>query len=394
MTQQFSAHDTSEERRLSSVSAIAEELAQVMQELNQSDADTEAPPPARASVMNLVLVGPDRDTIERAAEVAAQLSYTYPSRTFAVTASPADLVASLDGYVSSYCYLSTPESKEVVCLEQVRLQATGETARHLDGIILPLLLPDLPVFLWWIGEPPEETDALLQSCNRLIVDSTGFREPLPQLARLYRILPKQAAGPVGEHRRDGAALSDFTWLRLAPWRELLAQFFDGQETLPYLDQMSNVRVEYATDPGGAAHASPSLLLLGWLAAKLRWQYHEVTTRAGERDYRLSFTKLSGAQVTAQVVPRARRGEPGYTGELLTVELTALTEGLEATFSVSLAHDGVHATTRAHLPGLRDIIRTVPLERASMVDLLLDELGSVGSNAAFEESLAVTARMLR
>lgn len=387
MTQQFSAQATGEERRLSSVSAIAEELARVMQELNQPDPDTEAQPPARASVMNLVLVGPDKVTIERAAEVAAQLSYTYPSRTFAVTASPADPVASLDGYVSSYCYLSTPESKEVVCLEQVRLQATGETARHLDGIILPLLLPDLPVFLWWIGEPPEETDALLQSCDRLIVDSTGFREPLPQLARLYRILPKQG------NRRDGAALSDFTWLRLAPWRELLAQFFDGQETLPYLDQMSNVRVEYATDPGGAAHASPSLLLLGWLAAKLRWQYRDVTTRAGERDYRLSFTKQGGAQVAAQVVPRARAGEPGYTGEILTVELTALSEDHGATFSVSLAHGGVHATTRAHLPGLRDLIRTVPLERASMVDLLLDELGSVGSNAAFEESLAVTARML-
>ncbi len=387
MTQQFSSQATSEERPLSSVSAIAEELARVMQELNQSDPDTETQPPARASVMNLVLVGPDQDTIERASEVAAQLSYTYPSRTFAVTASPADPVASLDGYVSSYCYLSTPESKEVVCLEQVRLRAAGETARHLEGIILPLLLPDLPVFLWWIGEPPEETDALLQSCDRLIVDSTGFREPLPQLARLYRILPQQG------NRRDGAALSDFTWLRLAPWQELLAQFFDGQETLPYLDQMSNVRVEYATDPGGAAHASPSLLLLGWLAAKLRWQYHDVTTRAGERDYRLSFTKQGGAQVTAQVVPRARAGESGYTGELLTVELTALSEDHEATFSVSLAHDGVHATTRAHLPGLREIIRAVPLERASMADLLLDELGSVGSNAAFEESLAVTARML-
>ena len=384
---QFSAQATSSDTRLTTVSAIAQEMVRVMQELTQPDPDGEAPPPARACVMNIVLVGQDEATVQEASKVAAQLSAHYPSRTFVVTAAPAQAEASLDGSVSAFCSLRGPGTKELVCLEQVWLKATGATARHLAGIILPLLTPDLPVYLWWIGEPPEQSE-LLQSCDRIIVDSTGFKEPLPQLARLHVILQQQ-----NNRRGNTTSLSDFTWLRLGPWRELIAQFFDGPETVPYVHQLTNVRVEYGTDPGGTAHASPSLLLLGWLAAKLGWQYREGSSRARGRDYRLSFAKPDGSPVSLQVVPRARASESGYPGEILSIELTALVENREAVFSVNLHQDGIHASTRTLLPGLRETTRTVPMERNSMEDLLLEGLESMGNDASFEESLAVTAAML-
>ena len=374
----------SREAPATDATAIAGQIAAVVREVSQTDQDGGAPPP-RAHVMNLVVRAPDAQSVDRAAEIVGQLANTYPSRIFVIVAQPEAGEASLDASVTAFRLL-LPSAQEMVCLEQVRLRAQGATARHLASIVVPLFIPDLPVFLWWIGEPPEEEESLLGVTQRLIVDSTGFQQPLPQLAKLYRILSGQMSA------QGGAALSDFTWARLTPWRELVAQFFDGPEVLPYLFHLNRVHIEYATDPGGVAHAAPSLLLLGWLAAKLHWRPGELETRAHGRDYRLAFSADQGP-VHAEVVPRARAGETGLTGELLSVELVATTEAGEATFAVTRTQDNEHAMTRTKLHGLREVTRTLPLERLSLVYLLHKELSILGNDHAFEESLAVTAHIL-
>jgi hypothetical protein len=106
---------------------------------------------------------------------------------------------------------------------------TNVHPRHLTAVVLPLLLPELPVFTWWEGTPPfgeEVFDELTSVTDRLIVDSAAFVDPVADLRRL--------AGVVGALE---PAVTDCAWGRLTPWRELLAAPFSGPQLRPALDRV-------------------------------------------------------------------------------------------------------------------------------------------------------------
>ena len=57
------------------------------------------------------------------------------------------------------------------------IAAGGEAGRHLAAIATPLIIHDLPVTVWWPGEPslarPETID-LLSGADRLVVDGSSW----------------------------------------------------------------------------------------------------------------------------------------------------------------------------------------------------------------------------
>lgn len=133
---------------------------------------------------------------------------------------------------------------------------------HLAAVVLPLLLPEIPVFTWWLGSPPlgdggrpdaPAFDALMDVTDRLIVDSARFRDPLADLGGLARSLPELPA------------TSDCAWGGLTPWREALATAFDCQPLRASIDQITQVTVTVT-----AAAPTAGLLLIGWLASRLGW----------------------------------------------------------------------------------------------------------------------------
>ena len=75
---------------------------------------------------------------------------------------------------------ASTDGEERVCYEEVVLGVHGEVAEHLDGIVAPLLIHDLPIHVWWPGDPPfgdAVFDQLVELGDRLIVDSSRFRRP-------------------------------------------------------------------------------------------------------------------------------------------------------------------------------------------------------------------------
>ncbi len=173
-----------------------------------------------------------------------------------------------------------------------RALATVETLRHLPAVVLPLLLPELPVFTWWEGTPPfseEVFEELASVTDRLIVDSATFLDPVADLARLLEVA--QVPGP---------ALSDCVWGRLTPWRELMAAPFNGPPLRGAAGGISRVRVD-------AVDLSAGLELVGWLASRLQWKLEEVrvvddlrtaryATQAGSCEARVAST-LGSASLT-------------------------------------------------------------------------------------------------
>ena len=79
-----------------------------------------------------------------------------------------------------------PASGPEVVWEEVVVQ-TNVHPRHLTAVVLPLLLPELPVFTWWEGTPPFDQqvfDELTSVTDRLIVDSAAFTDSVADLRRL------------------------------------------------------------------------------------------------------------------------------------------------------------------------------------------------------------------
>ncbi len=66
-----------------------------------------------------------------------------------------------------------------ICFEQLALTVRGEAARHLDGIVAPLVIHDLPIEVWWPGDPPFDDPVFRQLVDlgdRLVINSSDFAD--------------------------------------------------------------------------------------------------------------------------------------------------------------------------------------------------------------------------
>jgi glucose-6-phosphate dehydrogenase assembly protein OpcA len=223
----------------------------------------------RASVANLVVVTPNRAAGQRALAAVEDLGARAPSRCVVLVAEPPEGRPGVRAWAR--VVHRRPEAGPEVVWEEVVVQ-TNVHPRHLCAVVLPLLLPELPVFTWWEGTPPfaeEVFDELISVTDRLIVDSAAFADPAGDLARLAR-----AAAVLD------AAVSDCAWGRLTPWRELLAAPFGGPPLREAVNRARWLRVD-------AVEPTAGLLLVGWFASRLGWELEDVHVGGDERsaDYR-------------------------------------------------------------------------------------------------------------
>ena len=148
---------------------------------------------------------------QAATATLAGLAERHPSRTLLLFPEP-DADDGIAARALLECY-DEPSSRRHLCNEVVELRLRGARAAAPASIVLPLLLPDLPVFLRWRGRPPFRTDEfrqLIEITDRLIVDSAEW----PDLPGAYAEL---------EECFDDTAVSDIAWRRTLPWREALAR---------------------------------------------------------------------------------------------------------------------------------------------------------------------------
>ncbi|HKP17140.1 MAG TPA: glucose-6-phosphate dehydrogenase assembly protein OpcA [Gaiellaceae bacterium] len=153
----------------------------------------------------------------RAAErVMEGLGARVPSRTLLLHPDPGAKADRLDAEVEHECF---PGPRGEVCAEIVHIWLRGCTARAPASVVVPLHIPDLPVFLRWRGRPPfgaVEFEQLVGVSDRLVVDSgewavPGLRASLTRLAETF----------------DRIVVSDLAWARTLPWRAALAELWPG-----------------------------------------------------------------------------------------------------------------------------------------------------------------------
>jgi len=326
---------------------------------------------ARTSVLTLVAYSLDAAATQRAGETIAALPEYHPSRSIVVLAQPSDDDPSIDARLSAHCHIA-PGLEGQVCFEVVELTVMGRAARHLHSVVLPLLVPDLPVFSWWSGDLPGDTHLLenvLDASDRFIVDSTRLSDAQSGLPCLESLVQHTAT-----------AVSDLSWTRVAPWRQFIAQFFDSPSLQPYLDRLTAVEIEH--DAGSAAQA---LLLAGWLAARLGWRPESKDSET----YRLRSAGGSDEDILMTI--RALPSPGSKPGSILAVRLVASGAGSEAAFSIRRSAPQ-SVTVKTEAPEAR-LERSVRLTDGGDPEMLAEELQTPGHDRAYEEALAKAAALL-
>lgn len=197
--------------------------------------------PAADMVLTMVIVT-DEENAYDATRAAEDASREHPSRTLVVIRRPARIPGA---GTWSHLDAEVRVGSEAGTGETVVLRMYGEVSEHAESVVLPLLVPDAPVVVWWPVDAPgiPSRDPLGALAQRRITDASTAAAPLRELhARLRSYAPGD---------------TDLAWTRLTPWRSALAAALD----------QAPARVTSAIVEAEAADPSAELLAR-WLEARL------------------------------------------------------------------------------------------------------------------------------
>lgn len=263
--------------------------------------------PAIGMVLTLVIVT-DEENAYDALKAASDSSREHPSRIIAVikrvSRSPR---ARRDARLDAEVRVGSDSGSG----ETVVLRLHGELVNHAQSVVLPLLLPDAPVVVWWPEDAPADpaNDPLGALAQRRITDTYSAEHPLDELA------VRAAAYRPGD--------TDLAWTRITPWRSMLAAALDQQPA----------EVISATVEGESDNPSCELLAM-WLADRLQVPVERtksggpgltavrMTTKSGD----IVLDRADGSLATLCMVGQPDRAvalKRRETAELLAEELRRL-----------------------------------------------------------------------
>ena len=270
--------------------------------------------PAMDMVLTLLVVTDDENVAE-ALKTATTLSREHPSRVIGVILGDGRGAPQLNAKVR------VGESSSG---ESILLRISGELTKHAESVVLPLLLPDSPVVVWWPGHAPVEPskDAIGQFAQRRLTDAEATNSPIRALRAVAR---KYAPGD-----------TDLAWTRLTPWRALLAAALD----------QSNGKVT-----GGQVTASKSnpaaILLIAWLECRLKVPIKTVATTA-EQIASVVLNTTDGDVVIERIDERSCHfSVPGSSPRAVPLGARTLAELLAEDLR-RLDSDDIYQETIAHM----------------------------------------------
>ena len=343
---------------------------------------------ARAATLNLIAATRTRTDADRVRQTIASLSDIYPSRATVLIADPAQETGAAPGMDVRVDLLEqeATRGRPAIVFECVTVDVSTENERQLASIASPLLVPDLPDFLWWAADTADGGSLfseLVGISDRLIVDSAVSHHAAGAMQALLRFA--RAAG-------DHAALSDFAWTRLTPWRRLTTQFFDVPATLPILDLIDEATVTYDNSPNTWSGFTSALLYAGWLGSRLSWRTPgELLPVRGDPNVWRATLRAGAAgrqrEVTLTLRPTAKSLA---ASTLLDVRLAA--DGGKTGFFTIERLDADEISTTSDSPEMPNMVRTVFAPLPNEADLLGEELRVFGRDPVFEAALAFAADM--
>lgn len=340
----------------------------------------------RANTLNLVAVAPSLDIAEMILTTVSQLKDFLPSRTIIVITDPT-LTRPQTWHVDLQINeTASKDDSPGILFETITFWTDQSSAGVLSSVVSPLLISELPTFLWWpSGEFSNNAifDDLAQISDRLVFDSARLGNDAHAVAD-YRSLIDEPTDPT---------VGDFTWLRLAPWRQLTAQFFDPVDTHRSLEYIDSVTIAYAQERSdrGSGFAA-ALMICGWIGSRLGWEVIEPLEprKAGGWTAFMAATDSTGRahEVQVRLTPDPT---PGAKFSLRSLEIIT-NHDTSGTFVIQRTdHDDlITSSETSHSPF---VSRMVYSRRHSTVEMLGEELQRFGPDRVFEDAIRLATKLL-
>ncbi|MGW0209439.1 glucose-6-phosphate dehydrogenase assembly protein OpcA [Streptomyces sp. NPDC003233] len=263
--------------------------------------------PAVGMVLTMVIVT-DEENAYDSIKAAEDASHEHPMRTLVVIKRH---VRTLRDRTHSRLDAEVRVGSEAGTGETVVLRTYGEVSDHADSVVLPLLLPDAPVVVWWPVDAPDapSEDSLGALAQRRITDLYAFERPM-------EVLDTRA-------RNYAPGDTDLAWTRLTLWRSMLAAALD----------QARARITSAAVEAEANNPSAELLAR-WLEARLQVSVDRVVTagpvvtavRLGTQNGEIRIDRPEGPLATLSLPgqpPRTLALKVRPTSELIAEELRRL-----------------------------------------------------------------------
>ncbi|MET8248888.1 glucose-6-phosphate dehydrogenase assembly protein OpcA [Streptomyces sp. NPDC005202] len=278
--------------------------------------------PAVGMVLTMVIVT-DEENAYDSIKAAEEASREHPSRTLVVIKRHA---RTLRDRTHSRLDAEVRVGSESGTGETVVLRTYGEVSDHADSVVLPLLLPDAPVVVWWPVDAPVNPaqDPLGALAQRRITDLYAVERPLDVLqTRVHSYAPGD---------------TDLAWTRLTLWRSMLAAALDQAR-----EKVTSAAVE-------AEAENPSAELLArWLEARLNVQADRLVSagplvtavRLGTDNGEIIIDRPDGPLATMSLPGQPSRTlalKVRPTSELIAEELRRL--DADEMYAVALRGEGI------------------------------------------------------
>jgi glucose-6-phosphate dehydrogenase assembly protein OpcA len=263
-----------------------------------------------ARVISLVCVV-DREWSGEIANRLRNVGRSHPSRTIVCSVEPGR--HKLDAVVTVASDAEPKPGSFTPMRETVIISLGPEHLEHIDTIVDPLVITDLPTAVWSPHGHPEAVDAMRRLAQVVLLDSIDEPDMADALTRAKSL-------------SDELYVVDLAWLRGLPWRERIAGTFDPPVWRSHLRQISKLDIRHHPDSGVAG-----LLLCGWLASRLGWRPNKLIARDGALSGKLSG-RHADVQVRIEPAPQEVRGLVGLTIETaagMTLSLDRGPGGLNA-----------------------------------------------------------------
>lgn len=350
---------------IANVASIEDQIRTLWQEIGESKS-SKTSVVTRVCTLTLIAYGANAELARRVRTAVPAVFSDHPCRAILIEADGAP--DELSAWVTTVCQRAA-EGAEQVCCEQITFTVGETMRRRLPGTVLPLVVSDLPVFVWWPGPFHAASNVrtqLFAHADRWLTDSRDFAAPLHDLSILHAMIKSDPS----------TAVTDLEWARLTPWRSMLARVFDQTATRPALDQITSLALRSKTV------RSSALLSIGWLASRLRWQVASHPTDGDATTYHFTashgevFVSLQADETAADGLPSLVLGWANQPDLTITLDRSPNSPTL-----VSTVQHGAETTT--HVGEMRGYDDGA---------LLIEELNVYGRDRVYEAALAMVAKL--
>lgn len=346
----------------------------------------------RANTLNLIAVARNQREATLVTDTVARLRDFLPSRTIILVSRRDDE----DEQKAAHAYRVDLELKEQVTgtdapafrFETITISTDMSKIGHLASFVSPLLAAELTDFLWWPGGDFSRSplfDDLSRIVDRVIVDSAHLGNDSSGVATMRELLDDEDAG--------SPIIGDFTWLRLAPWRQMIAQFFDPPDVQQCLGSIEDISIAYADiREDGSSGLASALLLVGWLGSRLGWDVMDRLEKRKSGGFTAPLRAVDangrGREISLRLVPDL---SPYARFSLRRVVIAAGGEHPGA-FKIERT-DADDMITSSETKSVPFVSRMVYARRPTSQQMLGEELQRFGHDRIFEDALRFATRLL-